>query len=77
MVILNSYLIFDIIKLGANFTNASGVVRFGQFGLSLSLIKYLSDDFFVSFDYDRKIKKITDGDTYNNSYSFLRLGYDF
>ena len=76
-VILNSYLIFDIIKLGANFTNASGVVRFGQFGLSLSLIKYLSDDFFVSFDYDRKIKKITDGDTYNNSYSFLRLGYDF
>ena len=76
-VVFNSYFIFDIIKLGANFTNASGVVKFDQFGLSMSLVKYLFDDFFLTFDYDRKLKKIAGGDTYNNSYSFLRLGYEF
>ena len=76
-LILNSYFIFDTIKMGANFSSASGVIEFKQYGFSLSLIKYFFDDFYLSFDYDRKLKDVTDGDSYNNSYSFLRLGYEF
>ena len=41
------------------------------------LVKYILDDFYISFDYDQKVKDITGGDLYNNSYSFLRLGYQF
>ena len=76
-LILNSYFVFDTIKLGANYSNASGVVEFSQYGLSLSLVKYILDDFYISFDYDQKVKDIIGGDLYNNSYSFLRLGYEF
>ena len=76
-LILNSYFIFDTIKMGANFSNASGVIEFKQYGLSLSLIKYIFDNFYMSFDYDQKVKDVTGGDSYNNSYSFLRLGYEF
>jgi len=35
------------------------------------------DDFYISFDHEYKVKDVLDGDTYNNSYSFLRLGYQF
>ena len=76
-LILNSYFIFDTIKMGASFSNATGVIEFKQYGISLSLIKYILDDFYLSFDYDRKLKDIDGGDLYNNSYSFLRLGYEF
>tara|TARA_B100002051_G_C16736733_1_gene641686 strand:- start:67 stop:3204 length:3138 start_codon:yes stop_codon:yes gene_type:complete len=76
-LILNSYLIFDTIKLGANLSNASGVVEFQQYGVSMSLIKYIFENFYMSFDYDRKFKDIDGGDVYDNSYSFLRLGYEF
>ena len=76
-MILSSYFIFDTIKIGANISNASGVIKFNQYGLSVSLIKYLFDSFYISFDYDKKIKDITGGDIYNNTYSFLRLGYEF
>ena len=33
--------------------------------------------FYISFDYENKLKNILDGANYNNSYSFLRLGYKF
>ena len=56
----------------------SGVIAFNQYGFSFSVIKNLMDDFYISFDHEYKIKDISDGgDTYNNSYSFLRLGYQF
>jgi len=35
------------------------------------------DDFYISFDHEKKIKDIDDEDMYDNSYSFLRLGYQF
>ena len=76
-LILNSFFIFDTAKIGANISNASGIIEFNQYGLSVSLIKYLFDSFYISFDHDRKIKDVSGGDTYNNSYSFLRLGYEF
>ena len=49
--------------------------KVNQYGISLSLVKYLFDDFYISFDHDQKIKSISGGDEFNNSYSFLRLGY--
>lgn len=76
-IILKTYLIFDTIKLGANLSGASGAIDFNQYGLSLSVIKNLMDDFYISFDHEYKIKDVSGGDTYNNSYSFLRLGYQF
>ncbi|MAX09936.1 MAG: hypothetical protein CMG13_03610 [Candidatus Marinimicrobia bacterium] len=74
---LKTYLIFDTVKLGAHLSDAQGVVNFEQYGLSLSIIKNLMDNFYISFDYENKLKNIVGGDKYNNSYSFLRLGYQF
>ena len=76
-LLLKSYIIFDTIKISSHISKASGVIDFNQYGVSLSLIKYLFDDFYVSFDHDQKIKSVSGGDKFNNSYSFLRLGYEF
>ena len=60
-----------------HFSDAQGVVNFEQYGLSLSIFKNLMDSFYISFDYENKLKNILGGDKYNNSYSFLRFGYQF
>jgi len=75
--ILKSYLIFDQIKFGLHYSNASGVIDFSQYGFSLSTLSTLFDDFYLILEYNMKLKNVDGDEDYNNSQLTARFGYQF
>ena len=75
--ILKSSLIFDQIKLGVHYSDATGVIDFSQYGFSVSTLNTLFDDFYLVLEYQMKLKDVNGNDDYNNSQINARFGYQF